>query len=43
VFGEPAVDAQTGDGEHLVQPLAQRRGRAGIVLLQLRSKAFGIG
>src|SRR6476619_2031477 len=34
--------AQPGDGEHLLQPLPQRRGCTGMTLLQLRGKAFGI-
>src|SRR6478672_11705984 len=40
--GEAAVEAQPADGEHLLQPLPQRRGRTGMTLLQLRGKAFGI-
>ena len=41
-LGEAAVDAEAGDGEHLLQPLAQAGGRAGIVLIQLSGKVFGI-
>jgi len=32
-LGEAAVDAEAGDGEHLVQDFAQRRGRAGVILI----------
>jgi hypothetical protein len=37
-----AVDAQAGGGEHLLQPLAQRRRRTGVTLIKLRGKLFGV-
>src|SRR5215204_6880920 len=40
--GEASVEAQSGDGKHLLQPFTQRRGGAGIVLIQLCSKAFAL-
>jgi len=41
-FREAAIDAETGDGEHLLESFAQRRGRTGVVLIQLCSKVFGV-
>jgi hypothetical protein len=41
-LGQAAVDAEPADGGHLLQTLAQRRGRVRVVLIKLPSKAFAL-
>jgi hypothetical protein len=41
-LGQAAVDAEPGDGEHLLEPFAQRRGRTGVAFIQLCGKAFSV-
>lgn len=42
-LGEPAVDAESGDGEHLFQAFAQRRGGAGVAACQAGCEGLGVG